>query len=671
MSLKFDVLLPYSWTNDELYTYKSNKQIEPGTLVSIPIQNREIIGLVIRRSSDNNCVKNLKEVKEVLNYHLNAKTIKWMNIASKYTLIPMHQILKMILVSYKNNKPGYFETNIIINNLEPGKYPLEMLKTNWIKLKKMIKEGEISETKFPTSSIPIDADFFSDDQIYAINQINHMANQHHIITLQGSTGSGKTNVYFEAIAKALEQKKQVLVLVPEISLTSQLIERFHDRFKVYPYRWYNSCKQPIWDWASKEESGVLIGVRSALWAPFNNLGLIIVDEEHSTTYKQENGPRYNAKDIAILKAKSENIPIILVSATPSLETLHNIQTSNYKHIQLTRTIPHKLNIQLVKTKTWMSTELQKHIQITLNKKEQVMLFLNRKGFSTHIYCSTCSNRLLCKACTAGLIFHKSNHTHCSYCAQKSDLPSACPECKAEDSWKFYGLGIEKIHENIQKLFPNNIVSILSSDTTEVIDETMHKMENSEIDILIGTQILAQGCHFPNLTLVGIVQGDIGIHSGDIRNTERMYQLISQVKGRCGRADKPGTVIIQTSDDSHPLLHAIAHENVDHWLEQELQIRKQHNLPPFSRIIRIIISSKSAALTEKIALSIHKPKIPGIEIMGPAPAQLYKYNNDYRWSFLIQYNKKSFPQLQISKWIQSMKLPKNIKLTIDVDPQSFF
>ncbi|QEK38260.1 primosomal protein N' [Candidatus Cytomitobacter indipagum] len=668
MTYKYSILLPESWTKDNFYTYTSEQSIENGSFVVVPVKTKKATGIVMGTDSENN-FDGLREITEILSYKLNEQVINWIIVSSKYTLIPMNQILKMILVSNKNTKPGYLEIQSEVNDLKPGKYPIEMLKMHWNKVRAMMKEGVITETEFPSSDIPMEQDFFSPDQTKAINSIQAITSG--TVLLKGSTGSGKTNVYFEILHKIWQQGKQILILVPEISLTYQLIERFHERFKVYPYRWHNSCKQPVWNWAVSGKPGVVIGVRSALWIPFSNLGLIIVDEEHSTTYKQENGPRYNAKDIAILRAKSENIPIILVSATPSLETVKNIRDKNYKCVELERTIPNKLNIKLVKTNKWMSDDLKKHIQETLERKEQVMLFLNRKGFSTHIHCTTCNNRLLCKSCTAGLIFYKNNYTHCSYCSQKQLMPKVCPECQSEDSWKFYGMGIEKIQDQLCEIFPDHKISLLSSDTTEIIDETMHKMQNNEIDILIGTQILAQGCHFPNLTLVGIVQGDIGAHSGDIRNTERMYQLISQVKGRCGRADKPGTVIIQSADDKHPLLQAIAQENTKEWLDQELSIRQNHNLPPFSRMIRIIIGSKSAALTEKIVMNIKKPTILGVEIMGPAPTQLHKYNNDYRWSFLIQYSKNIFPQAKIKQWIDGFRLPKNVRLTIDVDPQSFF
>lgn len=667
MTYKYDILFPYSWTRDNLYVYRTRQLIEIGTFVYVYVKNKKTVGMVMGFSNQSE-IEDIKEIIEILPYKLTNAVLEWIKVSSKYTLIPMNQILKMILVSHKNDKPGYLLIKKEIENIFPGKYPMEMLKMHWNKIKLMMKEGSIVETSFPMSDQEINRDFFSPDQIEAIDQACNITDG--VVLLKGATGSGKTDVYFEILYNAWKQGKQILLLVPEISLMYQLISRFYERFKVYPYRWHNACKQSIWNWAINGEAGVVIGVRSALWIPFANLGLIIVDEEHSTTYKQENGPRYNAKDIAILRAKYAHVPIVLVSATPSLETIQNIKEKNYRLIELKRTIRHKLHIKLVKTNQWMSNELRKYIEETLGRNEQVMLFLNRKGFATHIHCSKCNNRLLCKACTAGLIFYKNSYTYCSYCSQKQRMPVICSECQSENSWKFYGIGIEKIQEQLRQMFPNKKIALLSSDNDDV-DDVMSQMQNDEIDILIGTQILAQGCHFPNLTLVGVVQGDIGMHSGDIRNTERMYQLISQVKGRCGRADKSGTVIIQTSDDQHPLLKAIAEENTDKWLEQELLIRKTNNLPPFARMIRIIIGSKSASLTEKVITSIKKVIIPGVEIMGPAPTQLHKYNHDYRWSFLVQYDKNIFPQNKIADWIDSFRLPKNVKLIIDVDPQSFF
>ncbi len=670
MTFKIDILLPYSWTKDQLYTYSSNEIINNGQFVIVPIKDKKAIGLVINNHSTNSQY-DLKEIHEILDYKLNEKTIQWINIVHQYTLIPLYQILKMIIISYKNLRPGYLKIDIDMQkelNLQTNCIPLELTKATWVKLKKMINDNKIEEIKFPLSNICINEKFFSEDQMNVINTSKELLKSHNIILLQGATGSGKTNVYFEMLYNIWKQGKKILILVPEISLTSQLVSRFYERFGVFPYRWHNGCKQSIWKWASSDEGGVLVGVRSAIWAPFSNLGLIIVDEEHSTTYKQENGPRYNAKDIAILRAKYEQIPIVLASATPSLETTHN---TNYQHLKLTRTIKHKLNIQLIKTNNWLSNELKTSIQKTLDKDEQVMLFLNKKGFATHIHCSKCANRLLCDFCTAGLIYHKNNYTHCSYCGTKKTLPKECPECKQEKTWKFYGLGIEKIQQEMQILFPKKKVILLSSDSIDIVDKTMKEMENNEINILIGTQILAQGCHFPNLTLVGIVQGDTGIQSGDIRNTEKMYQLISQVKGRCGRAEKAGTVIIQTNNDQNPLLQSIANENINKWIKQEIQLRETYNLPPFSRMIRVILGSKSEKLIEEIVTKIKKPNIEKVEIMGPAPTQLYKYQNEYRWSFLIKYPRNIFPQAKIKKWIDNLNLPKSIKLIIDVDPQSFF
>ncbi|USO00885.1 MAG: primosomal protein N' [Alphaproteobacteria bacterium] len=711
MIFKVDVLLPHAWTNDQLYSYTSNCPITIGTFVEVDVRNKKAIGLVLEciQVEQHEC-DNLKNIDHVRLETLQPTTLLWLRLVAAYNMIPLNQLLKMVLSSEKNRKPGYLlleshsansssdpaydnlrgyqpqNSNI---NTESNCYPIEMLNMHWNELKSMIKIGRCKSISFPTSHKQMDHKFFSVDQLEAIKALSD-TRQYKVYLLHGSTGSGKTDVYFEVVDKLLKEKKQVLILVPEISLTIQLRERFFKRFGFYPYRWYSSCKQSVWDWAIDGEQGVVLGVRSALWLPFTNLGLIIVDEEHSTTYKQESGILYNAKDVAILRAYKENIPIILVSATPSMETLYNASSGTYELVKLSRTITHNLKIKLIDIKQdsindkniktsdqtnnklppWLSCELYAQMCNTLKNKEQVLLFLNRKGFATHIYCGKCKNRLLCNACTAGLVFFSDNYTQCSYCGQKKPLPTSCYSCK-ECEWQFYGVGIEKIHKQISKLFPENNIALLSSDNINDMEEIMQSMSNGNIDILIGTQILSQGCHFPNLTLVGIIQADVGMNSGDFRSAERIYQLISQVKGRCGRAEKPGSVVIQTFDVNNIILKAIADNNTELLINNELSLRKQHYFPPFSRIIRLIISGSSELVLEEFVNRLSLPRINGVNIIGPTPTELHRYKNKYRWHYLFFFDKKSFPQPQLHQWIKQIRVFKGIKLTIDVDPQTFF
>ncbi|QEK38843.1 replication restart helicase PriA [Candidatus Nesciobacter abundans] len=702
-----DVLLTYSWSADNLYTYKTEGNIEPGTLVKVEAGSKESIGVVWNSPSRNTqtSLKNIeiKNIKTVLPYKITESSMEWIDLVSNYTLISKSLVLKMVLGSF-SEKPGYFcsshdlenineilntqtsktssqnsnkatidiETNMEnINPKQTYKFTISDTELNLIKIKKLLKENHISSIKFPILQKKQNPFEFSEDQKSCVAELSKL-NGFNPVLLEGQTGSGKTDVYFELVKKVLKQNKQVLIILPEIALAKQIKQRFINSFGYSPYVWHNKSKDSVWKWACEEEYGVLIGVRSAIWIPFKNLGLIIVDEEHSNTYKQENGPRYNAKDLAILKAKKENCPIVLVSATPSLETVWNVQNKIYKHIKLTRQIKHELDIEIVKTKTWMSQKLKTNIEKTLEKKEQVMLFLNKRGFAPFVICEYCNYRLLCSECSTGVVCHKNFYTHCTYCAKKEKLQKICPSCKEEANWKMYGIAIQKIHQEMQNMFPDKNIQMLSSDESNEVDVAIKNILSGKIDIIIGTQILAQGCHFPNLTLVGIVQGDVGMHTGDIRHTERMYQTITQVKGRCGRADKKGKVIIQTQDDESILLKSIAENKTDIWVKEEMEMRQNHDLPPFSRMIRIVFGSSSEASIEKFVHSIKKPKISA-EILGPAPTQLTKYKNQYRWSFLIKYKKGQFVQKQVKLWIDSIKskLPRNIQIIIDVDPQSFY
>lgn len=507
--------------------------------------------------------------------------------------------------------------------------------------------------------------------------------------LDGVTGSGKTEVYLSPVREIIRQEKQCLILVPEIALTAQFIDRFAKRFGVTPALWHSTMtsaqRRKTYKGVLSGEVKVLVGARSALFLPFPNLTMIVVDEEHDSGYKQEDGVFYHARDMAVKRAHLEDIPIVLVSATPSLESHINAIEGRYHRLHLPdrhggAQMPdiHIVDMRQEKIPRtqFISPTLITALEGALERKEQVMLYLNRRGYAPLTLCRTCGHRLECPRCTAWLVEHKNGKKLlCHHCGYQDWLPSECPKCEKEESLVPCGPGVERIRDEILGYFPDKRLAVLSSDTQKNpkdLQATLNDIEAGKVDIIIGTQIIAKGHHFPDLTIVGVIDADLGLSGGDLRAGERTYQLLHQVAGRAGRANKKGHVFLQSFMPDQRVTQALAKDERDEFLMVEALERQEAHLPPFGRLVALIISSDNEQGAEKQAqlLTKHAVLEEGIQVLGPAPAPMYKLRNRYRYRLLMRAPKNKAVQKTVTQWLDQTPKIKGVRIQVDIDPYSF-
>ncbi|CAN2109763.1 Primosomal protein N', superfamily II helicase, PriA [Wolbachia pipientis] len=498
-----------------------------------------------------------------------------------------------------------------------------------------------------------------------------------------------------------EGNTQILILLPEIVLTSQLVNRVRGQISKNLVEWHSGLtpktRRNNWLNIASGNAQIIIGARSALFLPYKNLKLIIVDEEYDSSFKQEQGIIYNARDMAIILAKFENIPIILSSATPLLETIHHVKNGNYNHVKLTKRfggaeLPLIKVVDMRNNKQWISSELFESIKQTIEKKQQVMLFLNRRGYAQLAICKKCGYKISCLNCAVWLTYHKKkNALLCHHCSYQLKLPEKCSNCQSEQPLSLYGIGIERLLEEMVKLIPNAKTAMISSDQKSV-SNVIDLILKEEVNIIIGTQIIAKGHNFPKLTLVGVMNADLSLENSDLRAAEKTYQLLHQVAGRSGRFNEKGMVIVQTNNPESSIIKALLHQKRDSFYEIELKSRREAKMPPFSRLIALIICGKNQIATQKAANEIVKSllchssssticiqeKNVGVdkkefEILGPSPAAINFLNNKYRYRVLLKiHNKHSLSiQKKLKYWIKNCNLNSSIAVIIDVDPVSFF
>ena len=511
----------------------------------------------------------------------------------------------------------------------------------------------------------------------------------HAALLDGVTGAGKTEVYFEAIAEALKKGRQALLLLPEIALSNAFIDRFQARFGCAPALWHSSLspgkREATWRGVAKGETKVVVGARSALFLPFADLGIIVVDEEHDPAYKQEEGVIYNARDMAIVRAHLGQIPIALISATPSLETMANVWSGRYAHIILpdrhgAARMPSVHIIDMKRDKpprgTFISPALHQALQETMAAGEQSLLFLNRRGYAPLTLCRTCGTRIQCPRCTAWLVEHRrDSRLHCHHCGYFMPAPKKCGECGDEGSLAACGPGVERVLEEVTACYPEARTIVLASDTAKTHDELraiLSAIRNHEYDIIVGTQIIAKGHHFPRLTCVGVVDADLGLAGGDLRAAERTFQLLHQVSGRAGREELPGRVYLQTFYPENKVMRALAGQGRENFLEIEAAEREAARMPPYARLAGIIVSGKDEKLVMDTARELGQcaPQGEGIRTLGPAEAPFYRLRGNYRRRLLVQADKAVHMQKAIDLWLERVKIPSTIRVYIDIDPQSF-
>jgi len=507
--------------------------------------------------------------------------------------------------------------------------------------------------------------------------------------LEGVTGSGKTEVYFEAVAEALRAGRQVLVLVPEIALTAQWIERFAKRFGAPPALWHSDVRgrerRAAWRGVAEGRVKVVVGARSALFLPFPDLGLIVVDEEHDSSFKQEDGVVYHARDMAVVRAHLGAFPVVLASATPALETLANVERGRYAKLDLPERhggaeLPAVSLVDLRRAppppRRWLSPALEKSLAETLAAGEQAMLFLNRRGYAPVTVCRACGTKLNCPNCSTWLVEHRlAGKLQCHHCGYAAPLPKSCASCGAEATLVGCGPGVERLAEETTALFPDARLAIMASDTVhgpEAAQEFVRRMRAREIDLVIGTQIVAKGYDFPMLTLVGVVDADLSLGGGDLRAAERTWQLLAQVSGRAGRAERPGRVLMQTYMPEHPVLQALAAGDRERFLAAEMEARRSSGYPPYGRLAALVVSAPKREQAERAARDLARawPGGDGVEMWGPAPAPLALLRGLHRFRLLVKARKDVALQPLIRRWLGAAKQPGAVRVKVDIDPYSF-
>jgi primosomal protein N' (replication factor Y) len=511
-----------------------------------------------------------------------------------------------------------------------------------------------------------------------------------VFLLDGVPGSGKTEVYFEAVAEALRQGGQVVVMLPEIALSAQWLKRFRIRFGTNPSLWHSgltaSQRRHNWRAVAEGRARVVVGARSALFLPYLDLKLIIVDEEHDGAFKQEEGVIYNARDMAVVRAQLGQIPITLASATPSLETIINVASGRYKGYELPvrhggAKLPNIKAVNMIKSPPprgkWLSPALTIAIKQTIAAGEQVLLFLNRRGYAPLTLCRTCGHRFQCPQCTAWLVEHRSsNRLECHHCGFHISPPNECPECKAENSLVACGPGVERLAEEIEALIPDIRMTIADSDNIQSPDaasDLVSRIEDHKIDLIIGTQLISKGYHFPLLTLVGVIDADLGLQGGDPRAAERTFQLLYQVAGRAGREEKPGRVMLQTYMPMHPVMQALLSGDKNQFIENETEARREAMMPPFGRLVALIVSGPMETNVDYAAQALARsaPRGPNITVLGPAPAPIALLRGRHRRRLLLKATKEIVVQPLIRQWISRAIKYNKVRIQIDVDPMSFF
>lgn len=695
----YDVIVPVAL--NQAFSYKSEDELHPGDLVQVSFGRQKVIGLVADETTSS--YPKLKSISKAYNINIgeeNLKLIKWM---ANYTLAPIGLIFKSFITSSNLDKESksinkysladdWEEKFKAITKTKSRVQVIELLEQQskitsqtimdsllcgdsvikgLLKAEVIKKEEEEIKINFPKPDLTLSGKELSNDQKEATSKLlNNVEKEFCVSLLDGITGSGKTEVYFEAIAEILSKGKQVLIMLPEISLSGGFIERFQHRFGIKPYVWHSSVspaqKNKTWQGVISGEVKVIVGARSSLLLPYKDLGLIIVDEEHDNSYKQEDNFIYNARDMAVVRANIGSFPCILVSATPSLETVYNCEQGKYEHIELkTRYGKAKLpDIKLVDmrnedtaTQEFLSPTLKNAIKENFDSQEQTLLFLNRRGYAPLIICKSCGERLACPYCTSWLTVHKKfNKLMCHHCGFEKNMPEKCPSCEERDSFTSCGPGVEKITEEVKSLIPGARVITVSSDlSANNLQETIRDIELHRYDIIVGTQMISKGHNFPKLTLVGIVDGDIA--SADLRAGEKSFQLIQQVSGRAGRADLPGKVLIQTYESDSMLMQALENNDKEAFIEEEKELRADRNLPPYGKLASVIVSCVDESLLtqscKKLAANI--PMTEGVMILGPAEAPLYRLRGKYRKRFLIKIDKNKSGQKLIQHWINSTGL----------------
>ena len=695
-----------------------------GAFVEVPLGPRKVPGVVWGKGRGDFDLKKIRSVIRVLDVAPMREEMRlFLERAAAYTLTPMPAMLRLATRAPGLGDPMSMRKVYRLGDRDPDRMTdartrvlavleeygglaftlgelAEAAGTSSSVIKGLVKQGAVREENTPRDMpFPmLDADWgakeLTEDQEAAAGVLRDKVSSGDYGTtlLRGVTGSGKTEVYLEAVAECLRKGRQALVLLPEIALTAEFLSRVQARFGAKPAEWHSGVtmteRRRTWKMVGQGGAQMVIGARSALFLPYRDLGLVIVDEEHDTSYKQEDGALYNARDMAVLRASICGAQVVLASATPSLESWVNADAGKYEKLELharfgEAVLPKMGTIDMraeeLPSTRWISDSLKRKVEARIKKGEQSLLFINRRGYAPITMCRACGHQIGCDHCDARMVEHRfQKRLVCHQCGETKPVPTTCPSCEAEDRLAPIGPGVERLAEEAVELFPDARVAILSSDrfgSARALKAEIESIAAGGCDIIIGTQLVAKGHNFPLLTLVGVIDADLGLHGSDLRAAERTFQLMRQVSGRAGRAEAPGEAVMQTYQPDHPVIRAILAGDEEGFWQAEAAQREAAGMPPFGRLAGIVLSGTDAHQVMELGMALARNdgavRRVGAQVFGPAPAPIARVRGRHRVRLLVKAGKGVALQRAIADWVGQFQLKGDLRLAVDIDPQSFY
>jgi primosomal protein N' (replication factor Y) len=695
-----------------------------GAFVEVPLGPRRVLGVIWGAGRGGFDIKKVRSILRVLDVApMQDDMQEFLRRAADYTLTPLPAMLRLATRAPGLGNPPSMQKIYRLGDATPTRMTdarervLSVLRAHGglgftLKelsdmagvtasvVKGLVAQGAVQEEDTPRDRAfrRLDPDLpskaLTEDQATAADHLccGVRAGSYGTTLLRGVTGSGKTEVYLEAVAETLRQGRQALVLLPEIALSAEFLTRVEARFGAKPAEWHSGVtmteRRRAWKMVGQGEAQMVVGARSALFLPFRDLGLIVVDEEHDSSYKQEDGVLYNARDMAVLRASLCDARVVLASATPSLESWANAEAGKYARLDLAArfgvaVMPDLATIDMraerLPSNRWISPTLQEAVNARVAAGEQALLFLNRRGYAPTTLCRACGHQIGCTHCDARMVEHRfQKRLICHQCGESAPIPTTCPACGAEDRLAAVGPGVERLAEEATALFPQARIAVLSSDlfgSARALKEQIAEIAEGAADIIIGTQLVAKGHNFPLLTLVGVIDADLGLQGSDLRAAERTFQLMRQVAGRAGRAERAGRAVLQTYQPEHPVIRAILSGDEEGFWRAEAAGRREAGVPPYGRMAGIILSSPDMQAVFNIGEELARRDGPlrgvGAQVFGPAPAPIARIRGRHRVRLLIKAPKGAALQSAVANWVRQVRLPAQARLTVDIDPQSFF
>ncbi len=695
-----------------------------GAFVEVPLGPRKVLGVVWGAGKGDYDRSKIRPMNRVLDAApMREEMMLFLRRAADYTLTPMTAMLRLAtrapglsdppsmrkvyrMGSGAPDRETAARTKVLAVLSDYGglsftlKELSDMAGVTSSVVKGLVKQGAVREedaprdTPYPMLEPALPSKELTADQAAGVAALKQAvaSGTYGTTLLKGVTGSGKTEVYLEAVAECLKQGRQALVLLPEIALTAEFLTRVEARFGAKPAEWHSGVtmteRRRAWKMVGQGGAQLVVGARSALFLPYQDLGLVVVDEEHDTSYKQEDGVLYNARDMAVLRASICGAHVVLASATPSLESWANAEAGKYTKLELTSRFGEAvmpdmraldMRLENLPGTRWISPTLQREVQARVEKGEQSLLFINRRGYAPVTICRACGHQIGCDNCDARMVEHRFlKRLMCHQCGETKPMPEACPSCGVEGKLAPVGPGVERLAEETKELFPDARVAVLSSDlfgSARALKEQIEVIAAGEADIIVGTQLVAKGHNFPLLTLVGVIDADLGLQGSDLRAAERTFQLMRQVAGRAGRAEKKGTALLQTYQPEHPVIRAILSGDEEGFWQAEARERQHVGVPPYGRMAGIVLSSPNVQevfdLGGAMAREIKPLHAIGAQVFGPAAAPIARIRGRHRVRLLVKADKTAPLQSALQKWVAQFKIPGNVRLSIDIDPQSFY